>query len=61
MSTTPNLAIDSRVEIIPHSVVGFVSAIYIDRRGAQFQIEYKDQTGAIQSGYYSADQLRAAN
>lgn len=60
MDNKDNLAIDSKVEIIPHGVVGIIDAVYTDRRGVQYNVEYKDASGAIQNRYYSPEQLRAA-
>lgn len=51
-------AIDDKVETVNHGVTGVISSIWINRSGIQYNLEYKDENGAIFDRYFIAKELK---
>lgn len=51
--------LDDKVQVtnLPVAVTGVVRSIWIDHMGAQFQVQYLDDTGRIQRGWFAAGEL----
>ena len=55
------ISLGQRVALVNHhGIQGTVVGIYIDRVGTQFNVEYADREGHINSRYFVAQDLRPA-